>query len=559
VHTDFQYIQQAIRKTRRRRRVFQLWQGLWHGFQVGAVVWVVVLIAYKLIPLREPWPWAALAAVPLAAVAGMVLALLRRTSMADTPQWLDLQLGLKERLVTAWELAREKPGSPWTPLLIARAADALRQTRWQEVVRFRWPRQAYVTGTLLVVSLGLLWVPEYRSQGWRERQRQSRAQQEAGRELVAFARRELQTEALSPEVEAALREVETMGRQLLEHTQTPDQALQALAELARRLEERARSQADAPGGTRENATSGVDRSDASHPAQEPSAHARLASEADASRMVDRGAQARADAPSATALTAAVSPASAEPQAAGRSEPPLTMAGGTRGSTLQPPESPQAVTGEALLAVAQRLDAWAETLGAGQLTAAEQQRIASELNSLLPLCASSSTARENLQAALRALQAGNCFSAAQCLSQAATACRATVATQKLWEASRRVAQAAACMGTGRSWMECTAVSRGGGPGGSGAGTQPGGKLFSQIQNAMPRPTGLTPEHVPAPWLGEAPLPVARSIGEAAPAAARVTVRAPLTASESVEPRAVNLERIPRAYRHTVRMYFDERQP
>ena len=559
MQTDFEYIQQAIRKTRRQRRLFQLWQGLWHGFQVGALVWVGVLIAYKLIPLPEAWPWAALAAVPLAAVAGMVLALLRRTSLAETAQWLDLQLGLKERLVTAWEWAREKPGSAWTPLVIARAADVLRQARWQEVVRFRWPRQAYIAGTLLVVSLGLLWVPEYRSHGWRERQRQWKAQQEAGRELVAFARRELQTEALSPEVEAALREVETMGRQLLEHTQTPDQALQALAELARRLEERARSQADAPGGTRETATSAVDRADASRPAQQPSAHARLASETDTSRMVGRGAQARAEAPSATVPSGTASTAPAELPDAGRSEPPPTTAGSTLGSTLQPPETPQAVPGETLLAVAQRLNAWAETLGAGQMTAAEQQQIASELKSLLPLCASSSTARENLQAALRALQAGNCASAAQCLSQAAAASRTTVATQKLWEASRRVAQAAACMGTGRSWMECTAVSRGAGAGGSWAGTQPGGKLFSQIQNAVPRPGGLTPEHVPAPWLGEASLPVARSIGEAAPAAAQVTVSAPRTASESVEPRAVNLERIPRAYRHVVRWYFNETQP
>lgn len=556
VNADFQYLEQAARQTRRRLRAVQLWQGLWQGLALGAAIWLGVLAVYKLLPVPDVWPRMALWAVPTLTVTGALLQWLGRRTLAQTVHWMDAQLALKERLVTAWELALHKAEHPWAPLVIGRAAQALRQTPWQRLVRLQLPRQASWAGALLVVGFALLWVPEYRTHAWRERQRQAQAQREAGRELVAFARQELRAPDLTPDLQTALREIEAIGRQLSELTLPPEQALQALAELARRLESQARTTADSR-DTEQQATRTAGNSNASADSTRAASAPALSSQPAGERATVAKSQALA------AQDSRLSPTAGElPQ---RSDPARSTSEGARlgSETDRPTASGLAMSGldaadaAALTALAQRLDELAGALEQAGLNPAEQQRIASELESLLPGAATSRAARQWLESALKDLKAGNCSSASRALSQAASACRGTGQSQRLLAASRKVAQAAACVGTGRSWMECSsAISS---AGGSSAGTQPGGDLYNESLRAMPRPAGLAPERIVGPWLPGTPMPVLRTRGEALQTPANVAIGEVTAAATPANPQAVNLDKIPRAYRQTVRSYFDESQP
>lgn len=557
MNADLQYIEQAARQARRRLRTSRLWEGLWQGLALGTAIWVGVLAADKLLPLPELWPRLAFWAVPTAAVVGVLVLGLRSWALVRTIEWMDLQLGLQERLVTAWELARGAAQHPWTPLVVARAAQALRQAPWRRLVRLPLPRQAPVAGALLLVGLTLLWVPEYRSPSWRDRQRQWEAQREAGRELVAFARRELQVPDLTPDVQAALREIEAIGRELVERTLPPEQAVQALADLARRLEAQARTAADSSTSQPQATPSGNNANRPVEPKGGPSTPA-LASQPTS----DRAASARP--PALAAEGSHAFPAGQVARFSHDSTPPAAEGAG-RGSA-SPSRSAEGSTSSGfdtdaadLAALAQRLDQLAGTLAKTDLSPAEQQRIASELESLLPTAASSQAARQWLQSAMDDLKAGNRSSAGKALGQAAAACRGAGQGQRLLAASRTVAQAAACVGTGRSWMECSSIASRGRGGGREAGAQPGGDLYNESVTAMPRPAGLAQERVVGPWLPEAPMAVARARAEALSTPARVAVGQVTAAASSANPRAVNVDRIPRAYRQTVRSYFDETQP
>lgn len=557
MNADLQYIEQAARQTRRRLRTSRLWQGLWQGLALGAAIWVGVLAAYKLLPLPELWPRLAFWAVPAAAVVGGLVLALRSWGLVRTLEWMDLQLGLQERLITAWELARGESQHPWAPLVVARAAQALRQTPWPRLVRLPLPRQAPLAGALLLVGLTLLWVPEYRSPSWRDRQRQVEAQREAGRELVAFARRELQAPDLTPEVQAALREIEAIGRELVERTLPPEQALQALADLTSRLEAQARTGADSPAPERRATRTGNNANSPGEPKGGPSTPA-LASQP----ASDPAASTRP--PALAAGGSHGFPAGQVPRFPHDSSPPAAEGAGRGAASPSPPGEGSTSSGfdtdaAALTALAQRLDQLAGTLAQADLSPAEQQRIASELESLLPTAAPSPAARQWLQSALDDLKAGNGSSASKALGQAASVCRGGGQGQRLLAASRKVAQAAACVGTGRSWMECSSMAARGLGGGREAGTQPGGDLYNESVTAMPRPAGLAQERIVGPWLPETPMAVARTRGEALSTPARVAVGEVTAAASPANPRAVNLDRIPRAYRQTVRAYFDETQP
>lgn len=563
MNADFQYIEQAARQSGRRLRWAAVWQGLWQGLALGAAIWVGVLAVHKLLPVPDAWPRLVRWAVPIAALVGMLIPWFRGGTLAQTIQWMDLQLGMKERLVTAWELASQKAQHPWAPLVIGRAAQALRQTPWPRLVRLHLPRQASWASALLLAGFTLLWIPEYRTQAWRERQRQAQAQREAGRELVAFARQELRAPDLAPEVQAALLEIESIGHQLLERTWPPEQALQALAELARRLEAQARATAgsQATEHTEQQATRTANNSNApfdatrapssQRPASQPSGDQGTAAQPQALAAQASQSSSAGKAPSHPSETVG----STQEQARPGSEAARPSASDLATSGLETSDA------AALPALAQRLDQLAGALQQADLNSAEQQRIASELESLLSNPASSQAARQWIQSALKDLKAGNCLSAAKALSQAASACRGAgqgqSQGQRLLAASRKVAQAAACVGTGRSWMECS--STGSGAGGSGAGNRPGGDLYNESVTAMPRPAGLAPERLVGPWLSEGPMPMLRSRGEALQTPATVAIGEVTAAATPAKPQAVNLDRIPRAYRQTVRSYFDESQP
>ena len=117
-------IRQVVARAMARRRLHHAWQGLWTGLAIGAGVYLVALVVYKLAPIPESvLGWAGLVGV-LSIPVGFLAGWMRRVTEAETARWLDQKQNLKERLSTALEVSSKPVDPHWQQLLMADASQA---------------------------------------------------------------------------------------------------------------------------------------------------------------------------------------------------------------------------------------------------------------------------------------------------------------------------------------------------------------------------------------------------------------------------------------------------
>ena len=105
--SELQVIEAALQQAARRRRWARALRGLWRGLLVGAVLSLVVIGVWHLLPLPF-WTVAAAALVPFpCALVGMIIGGWHRTPLPETARWVDGRQHLQERLSTALEVAGE--------------------------------------------------------------------------------------------------------------------------------------------------------------------------------------------------------------------------------------------------------------------------------------------------------------------------------------------------------------------------------------------------------------------------------------------------------------------
>src|ERR1043165_4679644 len=101
--SDLQKIQNTLERAIRRRRWQRAWRALWQGLLIGASLWVVALVVYKIAPI----PFRIVSATGLGALGlallGFFYGWLRPLSLSETARWIDGAQNLKERLSTALE------------------------------------------------------------------------------------------------------------------------------------------------------------------------------------------------------------------------------------------------------------------------------------------------------------------------------------------------------------------------------------------------------------------------------------------------------------------------
>src|SRR4029077_10878630 len=106
IMSELQSIELALQKTARRQRLPRAWRGFWRGLLVGALIWLLALLVFKLAPVST----IVLAAAGAAALASMLLGFVagwwRLPSLFQTARWVDTEQGLQERLSTAIEVAK---------------------------------------------------------------------------------------------------------------------------------------------------------------------------------------------------------------------------------------------------------------------------------------------------------------------------------------------------------------------------------------------------------------------------------------------------------------------
>ncbi len=235
--SELQIIHAALEGAAGRQRWARALRGLWRGLLVGAVLSLVLVGTYHLLPL-PPWTQLLAALIPIPCLlAGLLLGGWRAIPLAQVARWVDSHENLQERLSTALEVAAEPTAGTWRELVVADAAGRAKKLEPRRLAPFHLPRKAirWVL-PILALAAGLGFVPEYRSKSFLQKNADQANIKEAGRQLASLTRHDLQKRppVLEP-VQKSLEAVSELGDQLTKKTITRSEALKDLANMAEKL------------------------------------------------------------------------------------------------------------------------------------------------------------------------------------------------------------------------------------------------------------------------------------------------------------------------------------
>ncbi len=245
--SEFQIIQGALERAARRRRWDRALRGLWVGLLVGAAVYLLALGVFKLRPIpEETLFWSGLVAGGCALL-GFIIGGWRKLTLAETARWVDVKQNLKERLSTAMEFSEERETSRWEQLVLADAASHVQEIDPQNLVRFSLPKVTRWALLLLMLAVGLGFVPEYRTKADKQKVADKKIIKDTGRQLANLTRHELQQRKPTLETtEKSMQSVAELGDQLAKANLTRSEALKDLANATEKLKDQLKEIAKDP-------------------------------------------------------------------------------------------------------------------------------------------------------------------------------------------------------------------------------------------------------------------------------------------------------------------------
>ncbi len=232
-------VESMVARTAKRLRWMRGWTGLWQGAVVGAAAYLLALGVYKLLPIPREWVfwfgWLALAAPGL----GLVWGFRRTTSALEAARWLDERQRLQQRLSTALELGSQ-PSGTWRELVVADASSAAERINPRQLLPLVLPRLARVVVLLLALTVTLGFVPAYRTKAQVQASKDAEVIKEVGRELAQLTKRTLeQRPVLAEPTRKNLEEVKELGDRLAQVKLSRDDTLKDLAKVTDQLRQQA--------------------------------------------------------------------------------------------------------------------------------------------------------------------------------------------------------------------------------------------------------------------------------------------------------------------------------
>jgi len=246
--SELQIIESTLVRAARRRRLARGLRGFWAGLLAGSVLWLVAFGVYKLAPVPEAYLFSLGAVALLCPLAGFVVGGWRKPTLAETARFVDMKQNLKERLSTALEFAAEEDTSRWEKLVIADAASHLKEVDPRKLVRFSLTRATRWALLMLVLAVGLGFVPEYRSKQFLQTKADAKVIKEAGKQLAELTKRDLQERKPALETtQKSLEAVNELGDQMQKKSLTRSDALKDLASATDKLKEQLKEMGKDPG------------------------------------------------------------------------------------------------------------------------------------------------------------------------------------------------------------------------------------------------------------------------------------------------------------------------
>ena len=236
--SELKVIESALEQAARRRRWARALRGLWQGVLTGAVLSLLLISAWHLLPLPL-WTLTIAALVPFpCALAGLIIGGWRKPVLNEVARWVDGRQHLQERLSTALEVAAGPEAGAWRDLVVTDAANHVKGLDLRRLVPFGLPRATRWALVILALAAGLGFVPEYRSKSYLQRKAEQQNIKDVGKQLADLTRHSLdkRTPALEP-TQKALEAVTDLGDQLTKKTLTRSEALKDLANVAEKLKD----------------------------------------------------------------------------------------------------------------------------------------------------------------------------------------------------------------------------------------------------------------------------------------------------------------------------------
>jgi hypothetical protein len=209
--SEIQVIESALQKAAQRRRWARALRGLWHGLFIGAVISFLLIVAWHLPLSLPPWTVLVAAAAPFPAMlTGFIVGGWRKTGLGEAARWVDGRQHLQERLSTALEVSGTAEGGAWRELVVTDAANHVRDLDPKRLLPFGLPRATRWALVLLALGAGLGFVPEYRTQSFRQKEKEAQNIKDVGRQLAEFTRRNLAAQA--PTLESTQKSLEAVAQ-----------------------------------------------------------------------------------------------------------------------------------------------------------------------------------------------------------------------------------------------------------------------------------------------------------------------------------------------------------
>lgn len=244
---ELQHIEESLRDVARRRRWNRALLGLARGLFFGAAAAFLVYGLYKLVAIPPIVVPAAFIVAGAAGIMGGVIGWMRRMSLLETARWVDVRLGLKERLGTALELGARPGSEEWRQLVLHDAAAQLQRLHPRELVPIQVPQAGGAAALAMILCAGLVFVPAYRSQSWQQKQQEEARLRDTGRKLAELTRQTLQQKSpvLAP-TQKAMTDVAELGDRIANVKLTRSEAMRDISSLADKLVQQTKRLEDSP-------------------------------------------------------------------------------------------------------------------------------------------------------------------------------------------------------------------------------------------------------------------------------------------------------------------------
>ena len=227
----------------RRLRLYDGWRLAQQTLWVAGLAMALVQVAGRLWPISH-LVWWTLAPLCCWLLAVPAVAILRPLSPVRVARRVDLELGLKERLSTAWLLRASKPSFSFQPALIAHQhQDALTVAQHIHPGRafpLPWQRRSLlVAAVLLAAAVGLALLPNRMDAVLAERAAVAREAEAQARQIENLRQEIEQAAELTPEErQELLRQLEELAQELRDNPGNREQALADLSTVEETLRQK---------------------------------------------------------------------------------------------------------------------------------------------------------------------------------------------------------------------------------------------------------------------------------------------------------------------------------